>query len=152
MAASLNCLFEADLQRGGKLSRQYDSYINAYYPPIVRITALECSVRLLLIRALTLQHMDTSTKRLLSADLLAEMFEMVIDVLKTDPCLDVRRNAALNLYNAILDRPSRSIPMALSLGEILLTYGWYVTYSLVLVVPVLLLLLLLFSLFFASIY
>ena len=53
MASSLNCLFEIDMQRGGYLSRDYTLYINAFYPPLVRITALECFIRLSLSKCLT---------------------------------------------------------------------------------------------------
>ena len=52
MASSLNCLFEMDVQRGGHLSRDYALYVNDFYPPVVRITALECFIRLSLSKCL----------------------------------------------------------------------------------------------------
>ena len=45
-SAALTCLSEMDDQLGGKWSRNYISYIGEKYPPLVRITALECYIRL----------------------------------------------------------------------------------------------------------
>ena len=49
---------------------------------------------------------------------------MVLHVLTKDRCLDVRRNAALNLLHCIQDRPPRSVALSLSMSEILQSIGW----------------------------
>lgn len=49
-----------------------------------------------------------------------------------DRCLDVRRNAALNLLHCIQDGPPRSVALSLSLSEVSLSIGWNDEYTLTL--------------------
>lgn len=51
-SAALSCLSEVDDQVGGRWSRNYIKYIDDLYPPLVRITALECYMRLSLTRCI----------------------------------------------------------------------------------------------------
>ena len=51
-AAALACLSEIDDQVGGGWSRNYIKYIDDLYPSLIRITALECYMRLCLTKCI----------------------------------------------------------------------------------------------------
>jgi hypothetical protein len=55
---------------------------------------------------------------------LANIIDIVLHVLRRDKCLDVRKNAALNLLHCVQDKPARSVALSLSLSEVLMTIGW----------------------------
>jgi len=117
-SAALACLSEIDNQVGGLWSRNYISYIDEFYPPSVRITALECYVRLSLSKCITQSNEEGVGEHL------ANIINVTILVLGRDRCIDVRKNAALNLLHCIQDKPPRSVALSLSLSEVLLSVGW----------------------------
>ena len=140
-SAALACLSEIDNQVGGLWSRNYISYIDEFYPPSVRITALECYVRLSLSKCITqrlaccsyvVRFRNTCFNYLFSlhsneegvGEHLANIINVTILVLGRDRCIDVRKNAALNLLHCIQDKPPRSVALSLSLSEVLLSVGW----------------------------